>query len=75
MEIFINETQDAKKYLIEEILDDGACFYRAFGNSLLYLSKIKNIKNLMKTPLDQLLHLEMLEVPSQSRLKHMRRHL
>lgn len=54
METFINETEDAKKYLIEEILDDGACFYRAFGNSLLYLSKIKDIRDLMKTPLDQL---------------------
>jgi hypothetical protein len=46
MNSFINETEDGKNYLIEDILADGACFYRAFGNSLIFLSKIDKIKDL-----------------------------
>jgi len=58
MDSFINETEDGKNYLIEDILADGACFYRAFGNSLVFLSKISKIKDLTKLKEDELYNIE-----------------
>lgn len=58
METFLSETENGKDYLIEEIIEDGACFYRAFGNSLLFNSRIESLRTLFLTPSDQLLNLK-----------------